>query len=399
MVLCQVLFPLANEILNFRLLVSWYLMGQVKFATVMLVPHALYYLSAAMVWLKQQTKKEKLLTWPFVLCGVYKEYKLLQFVFVAWNDVKKARSEKLAFLYRYQHLILFKTIPIILIESYVMLFWKKEQEDLKDEEIMEEQTFEATFGSVSQFLAAYLSSIILGSKGITDFLVYGQCTLLPKKGILEGRGTCRYLLAWWANFCTLMGKVFTLGGIPVLSAWIPSQLMLSNKADSGFKWVGLGCALIHFVPLFIFSLCFVKRVVGSWCNVIKVVFQCPAVIILPMFTHFTIGSKDSLCCGCFTICCKDPAARKLAVSKTLTMVNMAICFCSYAAIMTIYFVFLGVTFYLLLAWAWGLILVGIWATCAVYWLPALGALCCLPFTLWCCHLVEEEWDVESENIV
>lgn len=374
-------------------------MGQVKFATAMLVPHLLYYLSSAMVWLRQQTKKEKLLTWPFVLCGIYTECKLLQFVFVAWNDVKKARSEKLAFRYRYQHLILFKTIPIILVESYVMLFWKKEQEEQGDEDVMEEQTFEAQFGPVSDFLPAYISSIISGSMGITDFLLYGQCTLLPKRGMLEGIGTCRYFLAWWANFCTLMGKVFTLGGIPVLSAWIPSQLMLSNKADKEFKWVGLGCALIHFVPLFIFSLCFVKRVVGSWWNVIKVVLQCPAVIILPMFTHFTIGSKESFCCGCFSICCKKPQERKLVVSKTLTIVNMWICFWSYAAIMTVYFVVLGVTFYLILAWAWGLIFLGMWATVAVYWLPGLGALCCLPFTLWCCHLVEEEWDVENENIV
>ena len=390
---------LLNMFFDIDLLVSWYLMGQVKFAISMAIPYILYYLSYAMVWFKQQKRNEKLLTWPFVLCMVYKEFKLLQFACTAWKDVKKARKDKDAFFKYYKSLILVKSLPIILIQSYVMLFWKTEEKEETLGTISDNTAFEEEFGPLYKILLSYISSSLSGSKGITDFLVYGQCTLLPKTGFFGEKATCRYICAWIANLCTLMSKIFTLGGIPVLSAMIPNQLMLSDEAINAFKWVGLGCALSHFIPLFILSLCSVKRAVGSWCNAIKVVLQCPAVIVLPIFSHFTIGSKDKFCGGCLTLCCKDSQGKKLAVSRTLTVWNIIICWHSYFWIMSIYFWFLGVTFYMLLWVALGLIWAGMHATISVFWLPSCG-LMCFPLCYYhCCRLVEEEWDVEIENIV
>ena len=184
-----------------------------------------------------------------------------------------------------------------------------------------------------------------------------------------------------------------------MTAWIPSHVMLIEGKVPYFKWIWIACVLVHILPLLVFSMICIRRVTESWCTAVKVVARCPAILILSIFSHFTIGSKDTVFCCCYSICCKERLPQgKLAVSKTLTFINIFISILTYMLIYCVYFWLLGVMFWTLLYLAACVITAGWILTVGVFWLPWFGAMCCCPLYIWCYQLSISEWDISNDIV-
>ena len=84
--------------------------------------------------------------------------------------------------------------------------------------------------------------------------------------------------------------------------------------------------LLNILPNVLFSITNVALSTGCSKQFIEIIFGYPAILILPAFTYFSIGPKNILCCKGSNYTNLNP---RLAFSKRLTLINMALTFIQY----------------------------------------------------------------------
>ena len=126
------------------------------------------------------------------------------------------------------------------------------------------------------FIITSLTSIISASFGMAKYLKLGIC------GTMKEGGSWRFLMAFLSCVCALgsrgcMVAVF-VSNVSIASSDIYVQLLC--------------CGL--FIPLPLFA---IWSSIGAKKSSLKVIFQHPSIILLPIFTYFTFSKMNTSCWG------------------------------------------------------------------------------------------------------
>ena len=185
-------------------------------------------------------------------------------------------------------------------------------------------------GGVRWFLITYATSITSGTLGLTQFLQTGPTAILSQDGYLRGMLTWKFIIAYFSTMFSLVTKVIFAG----IMMEIASELCSFRAAGGGcFHGVILNVTLIFLfliiLPHLILSVSCLAISTGCNKKLFKIIFDHPAICLLPVFTYFVVGPRR-ICCDT-----KHPnfiQQKQLIISKNCTVFNILLTTTSYAAV-------------------------------------------------------------------
>ena len=188
-------------------------------------------------------------------------------------------------------------------------------------------------GGIRWFLITYATSLASGTLGLTQFLQTGPTAILSQNGHLRGMLTWKFIIASLSTMQALVTKVIFAG----IMMEIASELCSYRAAGGGcFHGVIMSSTLIFFsliiLPHIILSVSSIGISTGCSKKLFKIIFDHPAVCLLPVFTYFVVGPRR--------ICCDSQhpnyiQQKQLIISKRFTIFNILLTAILYGAVIGI----------------------------------------------------------------
>ena len=168
-----------------------------------------------------------------------------------------------------------------------------------------------------KFLVSFCFSWLSAALGLAKFLKTGPCRVLPKGGFMDGFFTCRFLVTFLATTFTLMGKGVIQANLVVGGIYGNNTLTMVRR-----HLFVLILFVIHNLPPLLLGLLSLSVCLGS--NTCRTITHYPALILTPLFTHFTFGSRGS--------CCNRGVSGQVIMSWRWTGINMILSLSSFVFI-------------------------------------------------------------------
>ena len=204
-VIFDTVLPTVDSVSDFTLILRWYAIGHIKFATAMLIPYLMNVCFNAYQWWKWDSSFEKKFTWillPFQLWPIYRAIKL-----VVHLCMKKpnAQEEKRMFEEKIVSLEPFlESAPSL----FVLFLATATTITFAGYPGNNPQNYETLIGdSAYLFWTKFLISLVTSSIGISKYFLKGPSRVLPNHGCLNGMLTCKYLMAFMSTLFSLSGKL------------------------------------------------------------------------------------------------------------------------------------------------------------------------------------------------
>ena len=190
--------PFADNTSDIRLIVEWYITGNWKYATGMLIPFLLNVFANIYHWWKWDSKSEKKYTWLLIILQLWPIYRAIKLAIKIVKKIPGAEAEKKKFESEIVTLEPYlESLPSVVVMSMALMTANAS-----------EQNKMAVLGdSPNQFYVTFSISIFTSTLGITKYLLKGPFRVLPEKGCLSGMITCRFLNLFLTVICTVMGKI------------------------------------------------------------------------------------------------------------------------------------------------------------------------------------------------
>ena len=193
------------------------------------------------------------------------------------------------------------------------------------------------FGGVYWFLATYIISILTSALGITKFLHNGPFAILSDNGALNGLLTWRFVLAYASVMVSLITKALLAA---VLMVFATGHRRGGNLYDRSTMIMisNVSFLMINIFPNILMAIICIASTTGCSKKLADIIFNYPALLILPAFTHFKVGPKTLSFCGNST---NISQRHHLVVSKKCTIINMTLTLFFFGLVMVISHVVLG----------------------------------------------------------
>ena len=232
-----------------------------------------------LAWWRLDTRREKAVTWVFLLLQVWPQLKALQAILLTCRrDVRAALATEVLDREVASLEPFLEAMPSVCVMTYM---------------IMTSPGFLSSLsGSVNFYRAYYITCFTM-----TLFLKSGPCFILPRHGLFAGIFTWRFLVVFFINMFSLNSKLL----------WTPSfegsTLVLNILCVSAFS-----------TCLALYSL---HQSVGSWRGTLGVIVSHPPLLLLPIFGYFTFGTSGEA---------SAEGEQGIVLSWRWTMVNMLVSF-------------------------------------------------------------------------
>ena len=335
--------PMVDQASDLALIIEWYSTEHFKFAAAMAIPFLMNVFSNIYHWWKWDSTNEKKYTWILLLLQLWPIYRAFKLVSNTYKKNPNAKKEKLKFEREIVSLEPFlEAVPSLIVMMFALHTTKSGCKSCEKNE-------DAVIGdSPTLFWATFIISLLTSTLGVCKYLLNGPCSLIPKYGYLDGMFTCNFLLAYLAVLFTLSAKAIVASlffdtdnmiysSVCEQDSWNP-LIQYENKTSnettqleiiaprSSFRSLLASFGLV-FLPQLILSVSSILYATGCNKTFFKTVAQYPQLVLISIFTHFTVGSRSILSCSSEE---KEGKRRQLGVSKPLTMVNGIITLIFYA---------------------------------------------------------------------
>ena len=313
--------PLVDQVSDLILIITWLTSGHIKFAIAMTIPFLLNVTANFYHWWKWDDKMEKRFSWILVVLQLWPVYRALKIVNLVHKNDPNANKEK----ERFNKVIVslepyLESIPsfIVMIYALCTLLYNKGNE-------------EAVIGDYPEYFYVNLTiSLFTATFGLTKYLLNGPCRLIANHGYLDGILSHRFIHAY---FAILFAKC-----LPALTGvFLALQVNCagSHKNELDTRWL-VGCSNVTespvefnnwitfvffayiLVPSLILASCSIMYSTGCTKKFFYILLKHPQLILLAVFTNFTVGSKDGMC---WKLNHNSKDRRILVVSTPLTIIN------------------------------------------------------------------------------
>ena len=335
LMLFDVLLPIADVYGDASLVIPWYLEGHYMYAMAMTIPMLLNYIFTSFKWWSFEEKKHKWWSWILVLFQVWQPYKASKVMLLLYKNDDKAQNEKREMMRDLSSIEPFlESLPAVLIMTTLWVHglgqkrypWNRYDFDvgfcknttsIQTDLSIEDQNFCAVFGGFGShwsFFTTYGISVLAASLGITKFLQHGPCAILSTNGILGGMLTWRFLLAFIASMLALLTKGLLEG----------SLVRMAEKEDLRWYFLLIFVSLCV-VPNLLLAIASIAKVTGWNKRLLKVMIDYPAILLLPVFSNFVVGSRINSKCEDSNV---NVLRSQFIVSRPMTALNtMLTLFC------------------------------------------------------------------------
>ena len=347
MLFFDVFMPSLDVYSDLSLVVPWYLDGHPSYALMMSLPPLLNFLFSTYKWWCTEKRSEKKWSWILLLLQFYQQWKALKVIRLLWKGDKRANDAKKEMLKEASSLEPFlEATPATIIMTMIWLLAFADAKRLNptglpectDAEYLSPQfkNFCAVFGGFGGtywFFTSYAISVITSALGITKFLQNGPFAILSNNGTLNGLLTWRFILAYYSVMLSLITKAIfaaVLMGLASGGHDGPS----THRYDRSTKiWIyALMFIMMNIFPHILMSIINIASSTGCSKKMMDIIFNYPALLILPAFTHFAVGPETLSCCGKWG---DNYQRHRLVISTKCTIINMALTLLFYGLVMVI----------------------------------------------------------------
>ena len=136
-------------------------------------------------------------------------------------------------------------------------------------------------GGLPWFFVTFGISIFSSSLGITKFLQNGPCAILPNSGLLGGLLNLEFILV----FISVMFAIVAKGVFALLMTGAAFGDNYSIMI-SGLIFLG-----VNILPHILCAVIWISWSTGFNRKLYKLILDYPALVLLPVFTYYSVGPK------------------------------------------------------------------------------------------------------------
>jgi hypothetical protein len=280
-------------------------------------------------WWCIEKKSQKKWSWILLLLQFYQQWKALKVIRLLWKGDKRANEKKKEMLKEVSSLEPFlESTPATIIMTMIWLL------AIVDRSGGSHSAVFGGFGGVPVFFTTYAISVITSALGITKFLQNGPCAILSNNGTLSGMLTWKFILAYYSVMLSLVTKA-------IFAAVIMAFASGSNIYYDRFPLICIYVVtflMLNIFPHILLSIICIASSTGCNKKMAEIIFNYPALLILPAFSYFVVGPETLPCCGQSR---NNSERHHLVISKKCTIINMALTLLFYGIVMVIPCVGLG----------------------------------------------------------
>ena len=332
--LFDVLLPIADVYGDASIIIAWYLRGHYLYALAIAIPMFLNYIFSSYKWWSFEECQNKWWSWILVAFQVWQPWRALKVIFLLYKKDDRAHDKKKEMMREVSSIEPFvESVPTVFIMTALWVHglghnrypWNRYEFNYEfcdnagpfirigNDTILsvQEHNFCAIFGGFGGhwlFFTSYGISLFAASLGITKFLQHGRCAMLSTNGTLGGLLTCRFRTVFITTMLALSSKILMIG---VLTRMAGEDLTL---------YFSVLFVLLCVIPNLSLAIVGIGKVTGFNKKLFEIMFEYPAIFLLPVFSNFAIGPRRLLN---FSNSQKKGTQSYLIVSIPLTVLNTA----------------------------------------------------------------------------
>ena len=303
--LFDVLLPIADVYGDVSLVIAWYLRGHYLYALAMAIPMFLNYIFSSYKWWSFEEWKHKWWSWILVVFQLWQPWRALKVIFLLYKKDDKAQAKKKEMMREVSSIEPFvESVPTVFIMTALWVHglghnrypWNRYEfnSGFCDDAgpfirtgnntnlSVQEHNFCAIFGGFGGhwlFFTSYGISLFAASLGITKFLQHGRCAILSTNGTLGGLLTGRFSTVFIVTLLALSSKVIMIGG-------------LTRMAGKGLTlYFSALFVSLCVIPNLVLAIVGIAKVTGFNKRLFEIMFEYPAIFLLPVFSNFAIGPR------------------------------------------------------------------------------------------------------------
>ena len=312
----------------------------------MSIPVFLQFLSTIQKWVRLEKEENKKWSWLLLLFQCWPQWRAIRIINLTFKNDKKAEEKRKKLMREVTSTEPYlEAWPSIIIMTVIWtsvgsvgLPPKKQYCDFHPEN--NACAVYGGFGGSYWFFTTYSISVITCSLGITKFLQVGPFSVLSNEGAFGGIFKWRFLLAFLAVMFSIIAKGVFIGLSINMRKYFFIERELGASGDTQ-SFVSMSALLfgLLIIPNLIFAFGSIASSTGLNRKFFKIIFNYPQAWMLPVATHFTIGSPK-ISCSSNQKCLKN----ELGLSKKLTAINMTLTVLIYVLFITYFYLFTYITF-------------------------------------------------------
>ena len=333
-IIFDVIFPTWDVFSDLSLIINWLWNSHTTYAIFVSIPLLCKFLFICYKW--YMIEKRKKWTWILLLAQIWPQWRSARVARLLYKGDTRAQLKKQTLVSEIRSIEPFlESVPTVLIKTMIIVQATfgilnivsdgDDHVDCTEHEHWEQwkTNYCAVFdglGGIRWFLITYATSVASGTLGLTQFLQTGPTAILSQNGHLRGMLTWKFIIASLSTMLALVTKVIFAG----IMMEIASELCSYRAAGGGcFHGVIMSSTLIFFsliiLPHIILSVSSIAISTGCSKKLFKIIFDHPAICLLPVFTYFVVGPRQ--------ICCDSQhpnyiKQKELITSKKLTIFNI-----------------------------------------------------------------------------
>ena len=356
--LFDVLLPITDVYGDTSLVIPWYLQGHYKFAILMTLPMLLNYIFTTYKWWSFEDSGNKWWSWMLVLLQLWQPWRAMKVMFLLYKNDDQAQAKKKVMLREVASIEPFlESVPAVFIMTFLWIhgsggiyvggpkdpvnYWRNGSCNTNHsdhdydyftprviipntEMPLDKKNFCAIFGGFGGpwwFFTTFVISVLAASLGITKFLQHGPCAIVTTNGALGGMFTGRFLMAFIASILPLVSKAGFGAQLTILA----TAFSTPGTKDMFGYYVLLFLSL-SILPNLLLAIGGIAAASGCNTSLLRVIFEYPAFLLLPVFTNFAVGPRG------ISKCLKsehDVPRNQLTISIPFTVLNMVLTFACY----------------------------------------------------------------------
>ena len=346
-ILVDVIFPTWDVFSDLSLIINWLWNSHGTYALCVSIPLLSKFLFICYKW--YMLEKRKKWTWILLFAQIWPQWRSARVAHLLYKGDTRAQLKKQTLVSEIRSIEPFlESVPTVFIKTMIMIQATfgilnivsdgDDHVDCTEHEHWEQwkTNYCAVFdglGGVRWFLITYVTSVASGTLGLTQFLQTGPTAILSQNGHLRGMLTWKFIIASFSTMLALVTKVIFAG----IMMEIASELCSFRGAGGGcFHGVILNSTLIFFslniLPHIILAVICIAISTGNNKKLFRIIFDHPAIFLLPVFTYFVVGPRR--------ICCDTQhpnyiKQKQLILSKKSTIFNIVLTTILYATVIGI----------------------------------------------------------------
>lgn len=223
--------PTVDSVLNLILILRWYTLGHVNYASALAVPFIINSVFNIYQWWKFDSKTEKKFTWLLVVLQLWPAYKTMNLILRLYNENKKTDEEKRK-LKRPIRLLqpYLESVPSLFV-LFVAIF---SSVNLPGSIAVSPEYYDSLIGECIILFWTKLSvAFLTSSLTLSTYLLQGPCKVIPNNANLNGMVSWKYLMAFVSTLFSLCGKLslaayLFISPFAILHSFHPTEKLLSD---------------------------------------------------------------------------------------------------------------------------------------------------------------------------